>query len=80
MAHALAYVNFTANEGGVDHEFKSGQEFSEPEAVLQNYRPAKQVLGEYASTNYESSGRFVENFFERPSNSGLRCPTCTIHV
>jgi Mlc titration factor MtfA (ptsG expression regulator) len=77
MAHALAYVNFTANNG-VDEGFKS--RFYKFSAVgrtvfrrLQNGETT--FLGSYAATNYQEFWAVcVENFFERPETFRMQMP------
>jgi MtfA peptidase len=69
MAHALTYVNFTANNG-VDNKFKYRfRQFSKTgRAVFGRMQMGEtSFLGNYASTNYEEFWAVcVENFFERP--------------
>src|SRR5215831_17099282 len=70
MAHALTYVNFTA-EDGQDHDFKRRfRDFAEVgRPVFEKMQAGETAfLGDYASTNYEEFWAVsVENFFERPS-------------
>lgn len=69
MAHALAYVNFTA-EKGIDEGFKSRfWKFSKiGRAVFKRLQAGEiTMLGSYAATNYQEFWAVcVENFFERP--------------
>jgi Mlc titration factor MtfA (ptsG expression regulator) len=77
MAHALAYVNFTANDG-VDEGFKSRfYKFSRVGRKvftrLQNGETT--MLGSYAATNYQEFWAVcVENFFERPESFKIQLP------
>lgn len=69
MAHALAYVNFTARKGADDYFRKRFKKFSKTGrrilADMQNGKP--NMLGSYAATNYhEFWAVCIENFFERP--------------
>lgn len=69
MAHALAYVNFTAREGEDDHFRSRFKEFSKTGRRVFNEMQAGRLnlLGSYAATNYnEFWAVCVENFFERP--------------
>lgn len=77
MAHALTYVNFTANDG-VDEGFKSRFfRFSKiGRAVFKRMEAGETtMLGSYAATNYhEFWAVCVENFFERPLPFKLQLP------
>ena len=77
MAHALAYVNFTANNG-VDEGFKSRfWKFSRVgRAVFKRLQDGETtLLGSYAATNYhEFWAVCVENFFERPQPFKIQLP------
>lgn len=69
MAHALAYVNFTAQEGRDNHFRKRFKEFSKTGRKVFNEMQAGKMnmLGSYAATNYhEFWAVCIENFFERP--------------
>jgi MtfA peptidase len=77
MAHALSYVNFTANRGfdnGFKHRFRK---FS-PIGRAYFYRAQHgdtAFLGKYAATNYEEFWAVcVENFFERPQSFNEQLP------
>jgi MtfA peptidase len=69
MAHALSYVNFTANNGSDDGFKERFRQFS-PTGRAYFYRVQQGetgFLGNYAATNYEEFWAVcVENFFERP--------------
>jgi MtfA peptidase len=77
MAHALAYVNFTANNG-VDEGFKSRfWKFSRVgRAVFKRLQDGEMtLLGTYAATNYQEFWAVcVENFFERPQPFKIQLP------
>jgi Uncharacterized protein conserved in bacteria len=77
MAHALAYVNFTANDG-VDEGFKSRfYKFSRVgRAVFRRMQDGESnMLGSYAATNYQEFWAVcVENFFERPESFKIQLP------
>ena len=77
MAHALAYVNFTAHEGR-DHDFRRRfVDFSETcKRIFEKVQAGETAfLGEYASTNYEEFWAVsVENFFERPQQFKTQMP------
>jgi Mlc titration factor MtfA (ptsG expression regulator) len=77
MAHALTYVNFTANNG-VDEGFKSRfWKFSRVgRAVFKRLQDGEMtLLGSYAATNYhEFWAVCVENFFERPQRFKIQLP------
>ena len=69
MAHALAYVNFTARVGEDDHFRSRFKEFSKTGRRIFNEMQAGRLnlLGSYAATNYnEFWAVCIENFFERP--------------
>ncbi len=69
MAHALAYVNFTARIGEDDHFRSRFKEFSQTGRRIFNDMQAGRLnlLGSYAATNYnEFWAVCIENFFERP--------------
>jgi Mlc titration factor MtfA (ptsG expression regulator) len=70
MAHALSYVNFTANNGSDDGFKERFRQFS-PTGRAYFYRVQQGetgFLGNYAATNYEEFWAVcVENFFERPA-------------
>lgn len=69
MAHALAYVNFSA-EFGRDEAFrKRFREFSTAGRVIfsRMQQGITNILGSYAATSYDEFwASCVENFFERP--------------
>jgi hypothetical protein len=77
MAHALTYVNFTANDG-VDEGFKSRfRKFSRVGRIVFKRLQEGEVtmLGTYAATNYhEFWAVCVENFFERPQSFRIQLP------
>lgn len=77
MAHALTYVNFTANNG-VDEGFKERYwRFSKTgRAVFRRLQAGEiTLLGTYAATNYhEFWAVCVENFFERPHSFKIQLP------
>lgn len=69
MAHALTYVNFTANNGSDDGFKQRFRRFSRTgRAIFGRMQQGETFfLGNYASTNYEEFWAVcVENFFERP--------------
>ena len=69
MAHALTYVNFTAQDG-IDHSFrKKFYEFSPIARPIFNrmQQGETNLLDKYAATNYEEFWAVcIETFFERP--------------
>jgi MtfA peptidase len=68
MAHALAYINFTARVGEDSHFKRRFKEFSKTGRKLFNEMQAGKMnmLGSYAATNYhEFWAVCIENFFER---------------
>jgi Mlc titration factor MtfA (ptsG expression regulator) len=77
MAHALAYVNFTSNDG-IDEGFK--QRFWRFSAVGRTVFKRLQageinMLGSYAATNYQEFWAVcVENFFERSVAFKIQLP------
>lgn len=77
MAHALAYVNFTANDG-VDEGFKKRfYRFSVTGRKIFKRLQAGEItmLGTYAATNYQEFWAVcVENFFERPTSFKIQLP------
>jgi len=77
MAHALAYVNFTAHNGE-DEEFKRRfWRFSRVGMPIFDRLQAGEItlLGTYAATNREEFWAVcVENFFERPSSFKIQLP------
>lgn len=77
MAHALAYVNFTANDG-VDEGFKSRfYKFSRVgrDVFRRMQNGESTMLGSYAATNYQEFWAVcVENFFERPKSFKIQLP------
>ena len=78
MAHALAYVNFTANEGDDDHFKTRFKTFSKTGRKIFNAMQAGKtnLLGPYAATNYhEFWAVSVENFFERPQALQMELPS-----
>jgi len=77
MAHALAYVNFTANEGEDDHFKNRFKTFSKTGRKIFNAMQTGKtnLLGSYAATNYhEFWAVSVENFFERPQALQMELP------
>lgn len=77
MAHALAYVNFSA-EFGRDEAFrKRFREFSAVgQAIFSGMQKGKtNMLGSYAATSYDEFwAGCVENFFERPQELKTELP------
>lgn len=77
MAHALAYVNFTAHNGE-DEGFKQRfWRFSRTGKAVFRRMQAGEVtfLGSYAATNYQEFWAVcVENFFERPQSFKIQLP------
>jgi MtfA peptidase len=77
MAHALAYVNFTAHDGE-DEGFKQRFHlFSKTGRAVFNRMQAGDAtfLGSYAATKYEEFWAVcVENFFERPASFKIQLP------
>lgn len=77
MAHALAYVNFSA-EFGRDEAFrKRFREFSTVgQAIFSGMQKGKtNMLGSYAATSYDEFwAGCVENFFERPQELKTELP------
>ena len=77
MAHALAYVNFSA-EFGRDEAFrKRFREFSTVgRAIFSRMKQGTtNILGSYAATSYDEFwAGCVENFFERPQASKTELP------
>lgn len=77
MAHALAYVNFTA-KNGEDEGFKRRfWRFSRTGKAVFRRMQAGEItfLGSYAATNYQEFWAVcVENFFERPHSFKIQLP------
>ena len=77
MAHALAYVNFSVDEG-LDPAFRARfYEFSKIARPVFNdiQKNGSVFLGTYATTNYnEFWAVCVENFFERPETFQNQLP------
>jgi len=77
MAHALAYVNFTAHNGedeGFKRRFWRFSRVGMP--ILERLQAGEiTMLGTYAATNREEFWAVcVENFFERPSSFKIQLP------
>lgn len=77
MAHALAYVNFTAHNGEDEGFKRRFWRFSRVGKVVFDRLQAGEItlLGRYAATNREEFWAVcVENFFERPSSFKIQLP------
>jgi hypothetical protein len=77
MAHALAYVNFTAHNGEDEGFKRRFWRFSRAGKVVFDRLQAGEItlLGSYAATNREEFWAVcVENFFERPTSFKIQLP------
>lgn len=77
MAHALAYVNFVAREGGDSYFRKRFKTFSQTGRQIFNamQKGERNMLGTYASTNYQEFWAVcIEYFFEQSNRMQKELP------